>query len=475
MILDVLIWTLYIGVTLWSVSNVILYGSRPTKSLSWLLVIIILPLAGSMLYYLFGVDRRKFKFFRAQQSKLKKDFDEKYNNIRTQKKEFKFDAVKKNRLSQLIKNSTLFEPHNYNKVTTLNDGEKTFESIFEALEKAEKFIHLQYYMFSEGALTERFYKIFKEKISQGVEVRLIYDYVGSFTFRNRMMKRFKDIGVQAYPMLPVRFGNLLYTLNYRNHRKIIVIDGCVGFTGGFNVSDKYIKPISNLGIWKDIHIKIEGPAVHSLHKIFIQDYYFASDKEVLLDKKYIPNIKPKGKHILQIVAAGPDSKQPAIMQQYIGMILFAETSVCIANPYFIPDIAVLEALKIAALSGVTIHILVPESLDSKIAKYSMFSRFEPLLAVGIKIYLRSSFSHSKMILIDGEMASVGSGNFDYRSFEHNFETNALIYDIDIAQQIEKKFKNICNQCVCLEYETFKNRSVWKKFLEGVSTFFSPLL
>ena len=473
--IQTLLWILYGIVTLWSIFSIVLHGSRPTKSLSWFLAVIVLPFAGPILYYLFGVNRRKFKFFRLKQTEKRKLFNNKYKDIHDLENKVTFNSTKEKKLAELIKNSALLSPYNGNNVTILNGGEQTFDSIFEELEKAKKFIHLQYYIFSEGELTARFYEILKNKIAQGVEVRLIYDSFGSSSFQGNTIKRFKAIGVKAFPMMPIRFGSLLFTLNYRNHRKIIIIDGTIGFTGGVNVSDKYIKPISDLGIWNDIHLKIEGPAVNSLHRVFIKDYYFASNEKLLLNEKYLPKTISKGHHTVQVVAAGPDSKHPAIMQQYISMITLAEKCICIANPYFIPSTAVIQALKIAALSGVEVHILVPKKSDSKMAKLSMFSRFESLLEVGIKIYLRSDFSHSKMILIDDEIASVGSGNFDYRSFEHNFETNVLLYDNELTKQIKKEFDEISNQYIPLDYKSYKNRPVWKKLLEGFAKFFSPLL
>lgn len=473
--MNTVLWILYGGVTLWSIISITLHGSRPTKSLSWLLAVLLLPFAGPTLYYLFGVNRRKFKFFRLRQTEKRKLYDEDYKDIQDQEHKITFESVKKKKLAKLIENNTFLSPYGGNTAEILNGGEETFESIFEALEKATKFIHLQYYIFSEGELTSRFHDIFERKIKEGVEVRLIYDSFGSFSFRGKTIKRFREIGVKAYPMMPIRFGNLLFTLNYRNHRKIVVIDGKVGFTGGVNVSDKYIKPISDLGIWEDLHVKIEGPAVNSLHRIFIKDYHFAGEEDLLISEKYLPKMGAQGDHIVQIAASGPDSKQPAIMQQYIDMINLAEKCICIANPYFIPGISVLQALKIAALSGIEIKILVPGESDSKMAKFSMFSRFEDLLEVGVQIYLRPDFSHSKMILIDGEISSVGSGNFDYRSFEHNFETNALLYDKELTGQIQKEFDNLCLETSSLDYEEFKNRSLWRKLLEGLAKFFSPLL
>ncbi|KPM32093.1 Cardiolipin synthetase [Croceitalea dokdonensis DOKDO 023] len=440
-----------------------------------MLAILLLPFAGPILYYLFGVNRRKFKFFRLKQTEKRKLFDEKYKDLSEQANRKEPEQVKVAKLAKLIESSTFLTPYDGNKVTVLNGGAETFESIFEALQKAQKFIHLQYYIFSEGELTERFFELFKKKIAEGVEVRLIYDSFGSYSFRGKFKKKFQEIGVQVYPMMPIRFGNLLFTLNYRNHRKILIMDGHVGFTGGVNVSDKYIKPISDLGIWEDLHVKIEGPAVNSLHRIFMKDYHFASDEDLLMSKTYFPDVEPRGSHIVQIAAAGPDSKQPAIMQQYIAMVNSAEKYICIANPYFIPGTSILQALIIAALSGIEVRLLVPEKSDSRMAKFSMFSRFEQLLEVGVKIHLRPDFSHSKMIIVDGEIASVGSGNFDYRSFEHNFETNALLYDGELTEQIKAEFDRICSNCNRLDYKTFKNRPLWQRFMEGMAKFFSPLL
>ena len=465
----------YLILTLWAFGSIVMHGSRPTKSLSWLLTIIAIPFGGPILYYLFGVNRRKFRFFRLRQTERRRLYDENYQSLSTTEDDIHVHENKYKKLSNLNKENTFFPSYKGNNVTVLNDGEETFEAIFKAIKNAKSFVHLQYYIFEEGELTERFYELFKAKIKEGVEIRLIYDSVGSFSFRGKTIKRFKDIGVQAYPMMPLRFGSLLFTLNYRNHRKILIIDGCLGFTGGVNVSDKYIKKSSPLGIWKDLHVRLEGPVVNSLHRIFIKDYHFASSKEMLINEKYLPNLKPIGDSTVQIVASGPDSKQPAVMQQYISMINSATSSIYIANPYFIPGTTVLQAIKIAALSGIEVSLLIPNKSDSLMAKYSMFSRFEELLAIGVNIYLREDFSHSKVILIDNEVASIGSGNFDYRSFEHNFEANAVIYDKKITEAICKEFTEYCEINKSLDYKTFKNRPFYQRFIEGIAKFFSPLL
>lgn len=465
----------YIAITLWTILTVIFYGSRPTKSLAWVLIAIVLPFGGPILYYLFGVNRRKFRFFRLRHTQKRKLYDQAPDAVSNTDITDLFNDAKRKKLSRILQNNTYLKPYENNQVTLLKNGEQTFEAIFEHMENAEKFIHLQYYIFEQGDLFERLCKLFKKKIDEGLEIRIIYDSFGSYAMRGKPKKKLRNIGVQIYPILPIRFGNLLYTLNYRNHRKIIIIDGKVGFTGGINVSDKYIRSKSPLGKWEDLHIQLEGPVVHSLHSVFLKDYYFASSTEGMLNEAYMPKLSKKGDAIVQIVSGGPDSQQPAIMQQYIAMVNVAEESIVISNPYFIPGQAFLQALKIAALSGIEITLVVPKKSDSIMAKFSMFSQFEELLQVGVNIYLRSNFSHSKAIIIDTEIASVGSGNFDYRSFEHNYETNALIYDKAIAQEIIDDLSEYLTSENKLDFDRFKARPKWHRFMEGLAKFFSPLL
>lgn len=470
------LFIIYLVTSLWSAINIIFYGSRPTKMVSWILAVFTLPFAGPILYYIFGVNRKKFKLFKLKQTEKRKLYSQTYKELKNGDHSIhEFDTTIENKLANLIRENSYFAPYDGNKITLLNNGEETFKSIFNAIENAKESIHIQYYILAQGELLDRLYELLKKKRSEGVEVRMIYDSFGSSNMRGKVVKRFRDIGVTARATMPIRFGNLLFTLNYRNHRKILIIDGKIGFTGGYNFSDKYIKPISDLGVWQDLHLRIEGPTVNSLQRVFVKDYHFATKEELMVQDACFPKIKVQGEHIAQVISSGPDSKYPAIMQQYLSMINLAKKSICIANPYFIPGAPVLEALRIAALSGIEVNLLTPKKSDSLMAKYSMFSRFEDLLEVGLKIYLRPDFSHSKVIVIDNEIVSVGSGNFDYRSFEHNFETNVIIYNKEIANKTETFFREHCSKAVQLEYVAFKKRPMLTKFMEGLAKFFSPLL
>ena len=466
---------LYLTVTLWSVIVIVYYGRRPSKSISWTLAVIVLPFAGPMLYYLFGVNRRKFRFFNAKEFERRKKFS-KHSPFANDTFIASFsEDVRKQRLSNLIAANSGATPKKNNQINILNNGEETFSALFEAMEKAKKIIHLQYYILEEGELLDKMLTLFRQKINEGVSVRIIYDSFGSYYLKGKPKKRFKEIGVEMYPMMPIRLGNLLFSLNYRNHRKIVVVDNSVAFTGGVNVSDKYIKEKDELGKWKDTHLQIKGPLVNDLHLIFLKDYFYASNRDDLNVGDYLHEQSTEGNTIAQVVAGGPDSKQPVVMQQYIGMIHQAREKVYIANPYFMPGEAFLQALKIVVLQGVDVHLLVPDKSDSKAAIFAMFSQFEGLLQAGVNIYLRDDFSHSKILIIDDDIVSIGSGNFDNRSFEHNYETNILLYDKKLNAEVTRTFLGIQQRSKKLNLETFKKRPRWRKLLEGFSKFFKPLL
>lgn len=466
---------IYVITVIIAVGSIILYGSDPSRSLGWILVIIFIPYAGAITYLLFGINRREFKIFTLKRILERRLYDQKFLKHKSLENTVLFNSPKKIKLALLIENSTKFQAIEGNKITVLSSGATTYKNMFDKLENAKKFIHVQFYIFEDGDVLEKLYEIFKRKIAEGVEIKMIYDALGTFWLKRKIIKRFKAIGVAVFPVMPIKFGTIIFTINFRNHRKIIIIDGEVGFTGGVNISDKYISSQSELGIWDDEHICIEGPAVESLHKVFIKDYYFASNNESLLQEKYHPKIQKKGDSIVQIVASEPDSDHSTILYQYLSLINIADTCIYIANPYFMPNKPLLEGIKMAALGGIKIKLLIPEKSDSLLAKYSMQSYFNELLQVGIEIYKSSNFLHSKIICVDNEIVSVGSGNFDYRSFEQNFETNALIYDEKVAQNISESFLKDCEKSSLLTPEEHNSRPFYNKIFEGLARLFTPLL
>lgn len=470
-------YIVYLSSMLWAIFSILLYGNRPERSVGWLMIVIIVPIAGVILYILFGINRKKFKFFTLNFTAKRRLYNLDKTSEHIEAFKHTFDAGVFENLSNLMRQSSGFPALGGNKVVLLKEGQTTFKSMLNAFKKAEKFIHLEYYILEEGEILDSLCDLFEEKIKQGVEIRILYDAVGSFTWNNKAVHRLENIGAHIFPILPLKLNTILSTLNFRNHRKIAVVDGTLAFTGGVNISDKYLfDDASEFGIWDDLHLKIEGPCVDHLHRIFIKDFYFASNKTLLKDDLYLPKQNKIGDSVVQIVAGGPDLKYESILHQYVAMIHQAREHIYIENPYFIPNQNLLEALKMASLRGVDVNVMIPKNNDSKLAKYSMFKNFESLLEAGVKIHvLKETFFHSKLIIIDKKLASIGSGNFDYRSFEHNYEVNTLLYDTTLARNLATDFENNITDSNTLNYESYKERPLRYKLLEGAAKIFSPLL
>jgi len=482
--ISTIVYTLNILITVAVVVNLLYSGARPTKTLGWLLVVFLLPIFGVVAYLIFGLNRRKYKFSRIKDAERVRDYFKKrdnfYEDYLSNRIYLNNESDIHRKLLHLISKNAQFLPFPGNAVKILRNGPDTFESIFAALEKAEKFIHVQYYIFEEGELTEKMLEIFERKFKEGVEIRLLFDGVGSQALSNKFLRRFKNLGGFYCCFLPIANLRPTFTLNYRNHRKIIVIDGKIGFTGGINVTDKYVKEgASPLGIWHDMHIRLEGPVVNNLNAIFVTDWFFATndnDNEDLLQPAYFPKVESAGDSLVQIVSSGPDSNFPNIQQSYFSLINQADDYVYITNPYVIPGDAILTALQTAALSDIDVRIIIPEISDSIVVKWGVRSYFEDLLRAGVRIFMYpEKFLHNKTIVVDDEIGSVGTANFDIRSFEQNFEVNALIYNEKIAEELKSYFLEDMKTCREFSLEEYLNRPWYHKLLEGLAKIFSPIL
>jgi cardiolipin synthase len=361
-----------------------------------------------------------------------------------------------------------------NTVKLLKDGKVTFDTIFKVLEGAQKTIHLQYYIFEEGELAERLLALFIQKEAQGVEVRLIYDGIGSYSLSRSYLKKLKKAGIEPYSFLPFRLGKSISSINYRNHRKIIVVDGAIAFTGGINISDKYLKGDPALGMWHDMHLMLEGEAAWHLDTVFINDWEKVSGIRLPLPEKL--SIQNRGESLVQILATGPDDHFPLMEQMYFSMITGARKHVYITNPYLIPSPAIQTALHTAALSGVDVRLLVSAQADSQLVSWCVQSYFQRFLMAGIKIYrYPEGFLHSKIITTDDCMATVGTANVDDRSFQHNYEVNAILYDSDLARRLREDFLSDSSKSELLELKSFINRPWHVKLAEGAARTISPLL
>ncbi|AXT62331.1 cardiolipin synthase [Aquimarina sp. AD10] len=461
-----------IGVSI--VIRLLLNGMRPTKTLAWLLTIFTIPVGGMFLYLMLGRNRRKNKLFRLKHTPEINSYIkevQKYHEFITDQERKEHQKI----MSLITKNSS-FPPSTGNSLRLLKNGNATFQAIFEALEKAKHFIHLEYYIFEEGKLSQGLFELFERKIKKGVAIRILYDGIGSISLNKLYINKLKEIGVEIYKFLPIRFGKFLSSINYRNHRKIIVIDDQIAFTGGINVSDKYVQGDPNLGAWHDMHLQLEGPIVHSLQAIFAMDWYLVSSDDNILKTSYFYPHKNAIGSTAQIVHSGPDSDFSATQHMYFSIINEAQDYVYITNPYIIPGESILDALKVASMSGVDIRLLLSKKSDNAIVKWCVRSYFERLLQAGVKIYLfPEGFVHSKTIVSDDTISSVGTTNLDIRSFEQNYEVNAVIYDDSFAISLKNDFLNDCHKSIQLNYDTFVKRPWHHKLKEGIAKVFSPVL
>lgn len=449
----------------------------PVRALSWIAVIVLLPFAGMVLFVFFGQDYRKQKIFNRKEIKDLIQFEQlSYKQLR-EIDTFSNPEVAANReiITLLLNNNKSLLTTN-NRLEVLNDGSETFASLIDALRKAESFIHLEYYIFENDELGGRIADILKEKARSGVEVRFIYDDVGSWNLKRSFIRSLREAGVQVHCFMPVVFPWLTSKINYRNHRKIVVIDGKVGYTGGLNIADRYLRGTKH-GPWRDTHLKIEGTAVNMLQLTFLADWYFATGIQLKDKDKYLMvSYDSVGDTAVQIATSGPDSDWATIMQAYFAAITKATDHIYISTPYFMPGESLLTALKVAALSGIDVRIMLPSRSDSKIVYWASRSYIAELLEAKIKVYLyNKGFNHSKIITIDNRFSSIGTANMDNRSFEDNFEVTAMIYDRDVTDRLESRFLADLNGCTRLTYRRWATRSRTDMFKESVARLFSPLL
>lgn len=469
----------YILVAIGLVVGLLVNGARPTKTLAWLLAIFTIPVGGILFYFVLGRNKRKNKFFKLRKTPEISEYLVKVDDYYKKLDEAKIlpPHVREHiKLVKLLTKSAKFLPSAGNLLVPLKNGPTAYKAIFDAMESAKKYIHIQYYIFEEGKLADSFLDLLRRKVREGIKVRFLYDGFGSWELSRAFIRSLENSGIEVASFLPMRFGKFLSSLNYRNHRKIVVVDGSIGFTGGINISDKYIKGDPDLGMWLDTHLMIKGPLVRSLQAVFSMDWCFASGKDDVLSTDYFLGHTQVGQSFAQVVASGPDSDFDSIRQLYFSIVNSATQYVYIINPYIIPGEALLVALQVSALSGVDVRLLLSCKSDSRLVKWSVRSYFEDMLRAGVKIYLYpEGFLHSKVIISDDRLTSIGTANLDVRSFEQNYEIIVLTYGEALASGLKKDFIRDCAKSNQIDYHTFKKRPMTERLKEGAAKIFSPLL
>lgn len=482
--LVLLIELVYILLTIGVCITIILDTRSISKTLAYLLFTIFVPVIGIIFYFSFGINYRKSKIYskklRADESLLNQ-FNKEL--VQLQQKLFTPDnlSVWKNKeLIRLLSNQrTESTPvFHKNEVQLLINGEEFFPLLLEELKRAKHHIHIQFYIYENDTIGNRIKDILIQKVKEGVNVRFMYDDFGSKSIRRNLVKELRREGVQVYPFNKIKLPFLANRINYRNHRKIVVIDGKTAFTGGINVSDKYINNAAKKTYWRDTNIMIKGNAVYGLQQIFLADWNFCSGENQEISATFFPKeaISENSNAFMQIISNGPDSDLPTILYSIIQAINLAEREILLTTPYYIPDNSLQEALIIAALSGIEVKLLVPKEGDSKIVNLATQAYFEDLLRAGVKIYLyEKGFIHAKTFVTDKKLASVGTANLDLRSFDLNFEVNAIIYDEKTAEELAAVFEKDLNDSCEISYEEWKQRGKFRKFKERLVRLMSPFL
>lgn len=452
----------------------------PSKTLAWLLVLVFLPILGFILYMFLGRKFRKIKRYRKKGLAIFKEFSKiessAGNYIIEGQKYIEKHLPHKEKLINLILNSACSPFTINNKTQLLNNGKETFQSFFQAMERAKHHIHLEFYIFRNDNIGTKMQKLLIKKAQEGVEIRLIYDGYGSIKLNKEFIRELKINGVQTASFSPLSIPLANKRVDYRNHRKILVVDGKVGFVGGINVGDEYMGKSPDFIDWRDTHLRIEGDGVKILQNIFLQDWCFTTHEDINEDIYYPIFNEIMGEELVQIAAGGPDSPWEPIMHMYFSMIATAEKSVYLTTPYFIPTESINAAIKNAALSGLDVRIILPGKPDSRFVLWASMSYIRELLEVGVRVYqYQKGFIHAKTLVVDGLVSSIGTANMDIRSFKLNFEVNAFIYNQKVSEELERDFFNDLKNCREISYTSYENRPLIMKFLESLARLFSPLL
>ena len=378
-------------------------------------------------------------------------------------------------LAALLTNTSHSIPLYGSRITTYTDGRSKMEALLTEIACAKHHIHIQYYILNDDETGRRLRDALIAKAREGVEVRILYDDVGSSGAKKSFFRSMRSEGIEVYAFLHVKFPLFTSKVNYRNHRKILVVDGRVGFTGGINIAQRYITG-TKLGPWRDTHLRLEGEAVGMLQIVFITDWFFVTKKLLADYDKYLPKTHVRDETMIQIVTSGPDSDWASIMQAFFSAISHAQHHIYISSPYFLPNEAILTAVKVASLSGIDVRIMIPSRSDSKIVYWASRSYIGELIEANVKVYLyRKGFNHSKLIMIDGRFASVGTANMDIRSFEDNFEVSAILYDRAITESLEADFLRDLERSRLVTREYWESRPLLHNMYEAMSRLFSPLL
>ncbi|MGE8206933.1 cardiolipin synthase [Heyndrickxia sp. NPDC080065] len=463
-------------------SSVVIFLERRNigATWAWLLVLLFIPVAGFIIYLIFGqnLSRRRIFYWKDQEKIGIKEISQRQIDL-LRNNAFPFHDERtvqyKELVYMLLVNDDAILSHD-NDVEIFIDGNDKFQALFEDIKQAKNHIHLVYYIFRNDLLGKKLVELLTEKAKEGVKVRLLFDDMGSRKLPRKFFKGLTDAGGEVAAFFPAKIPLLNLRVNFRNHRKLAIIDGKIGYIGGFNIGDEYLGLDKKFGYWRDTHLKITGKAVLAMQTRFVLDWNQASSNDIRYKEKYFPEIQSVGYTDVQIVSSGPDSEWEQIKNGYIKMINSAKKYIFMQTPYFIPDDSLLNALKIAILSGVDVRLMIPNKPDHMFVYWATYSYVGELLKTGAKVYIyENGFIHAKMLIVDGKIATVGTANIDNRSFRLNFEVNAFLYSHHLSKKLETIYKDDMKKSRELTLEAYLHRPRRIRFKESISRLLSPIL
>lgn len=453
---------------------------NPISTLVWLMVIFFIPILGFLLYLFLGQDLRKRKLFnlkKEEEYELARMVEQQKTLLRDHR--YMFHDPRIQRYAEMIHLNLLSSSATFsqdNQVEIFNEGESKFSALIESIKRAQKYIYLEYYIFRNDNLGREILDILVAKAKEGIDVKVLVDGMGCIRLPGNFFDPLIMAGGKISVFFPPFLPHINLRVNYRNHRKICIVDGEEGFVGGFNIGDEYLGRSKRFGFWRDTHLRIRGSAVDGLEFRFLLDWRFASQEEVIFPDYRLIKRLPQGKTAVQIVSSGPDSRWPSIRSGFQKIISMAKSHIYIETPYFVPDNTITNALKVAGLSGLDIRIILPSKPDHFLVHWASLSYMGELLETGVRFYwYNKGFVHSKMITSDGFISTVGTANVDVRSFKLNFEVNAFIYSEDVAKELEEAFINDLADSTEWTLELYNQRSFAVKTKESVARLLSPLL
>ena len=449
---------------------VLLENRNPLKTIPWVIVLIFVPGIGLIFYFFFGRDNRRLRIItRRMYKRFKKQI-----RIEYQTQDVNIITKEYLPLAKILNNSNYSAIFFGSQISYFTNGRDKFKSLLDDIADAYNHIHLQYYIFENDRTGRQVKEALIKKAQEGVKIRILYDDVGNWNVKKLFFEEMKRAGIEIFPILKVAFPTLTSKVNYRNHRKVVVIDGTIGYTGGMNIADRYVYG-NRLGTWRDTHFRIVGPGVHGLQASFLLDWYAISN-QLIKGFKYYPKLQQLSDMKMQIVMSGPTNQWQTLTQAFLFCISNAKKYIYIQSPYFLPTEALNLALQTAALAGIDVRLMVPKRSDTKSAQMATFSYVDRMLNAGVKIYFyEKGFLHSKLLLIDDMVCCFGSSNFDFRSFEHNFEINVFVYQKEFAVKMKGMFVQDTADCTQMTYPVWRKRPITQRISESFMRLFAPLL